>query len=171
MGAARLRVFGGEIPEDVSREAAVDLVARSLRAVADHAAERGVIVCLETHDDWCHPLHVAEVMKRVNHPYIAVNWDVIHPVRRAGFTVDQAFQALRPWIRHVHFHDGSAGSGRLEYLPLGEGIVDHRRVISLLHEMGYEGYLSGEWINWEPCEVHLPRELATMKRFEREVTR
>ena len=33
----------------------------------------------------------------------------------------------------------------------------------------YQGYLSGEWIGWEPYDVHLPRELATMKGYEREL--
>ena len=36
--------------------------------------------------------------------------------------------------------------------------------------ISYDGYISGEWINWEdPYEVHLPRELATLKRYESEV--
>jgi hypothetical protein len=29
--------------------------------------------------------------------------------------------------------------------------------------------LSGEWINWEPYEVHLPRELAAMHELEASV--
>jgi len=37
-----------------------------------------------------------------------------------------------------------------------------------LRTIPYEGYLSGEWINWsDPYEAHLPRELATMKSYER----
>ena len=50
------------------------------------------------------------------------------------------------------------------------GIVDHKRALELLKEMGYEGYISGEWIQWEPAEVHLPRELATLKRLEAEIS-
>ena len=33
------------------------------------------------------------------------------------------------------------------------------------------GYLSGEWIGWEPYAVHLPRELAAMRAYERELAR
>ncbi len=170
VGAPRIRVFGGAIPEGVSREEAIDLLAESLRAVAGHARERGVVVCLETHDDWCDPDHVAEVMRRVDHPAVAVNWDVMHPVRQAGRTVDQAFQILRPWIRHVHVHDGSARLDRLELRPIGEGDIDIRRAMELLKAISYDGYLSGEWIDWEPYEVHLPRELATMRRYEDEIS-
>lgn len=167
VGAPRLRVFGGQIPEGVGREKAIEGVSESLGAVADHADERSVVVCMETHDDWCIPEHVAEVMKRVDHPAIGVNWDIMHPVRRGGATMDGAFDTLHSWIRHLHVHDGSRQTGKL--VPIGRGFIDHRRAIELLLTLPYDGYLSGEWINWEdPYEVHLPRELATLKRYEQE---
>ena len=169
VGSPRLRVFGGVIPEGVTRAQATDLLVESLRSVADHAGERGVTVCMETHDHWCDPAHLAEVMRQVNHPAIAVNWDIMHPVRAAGATMDCAFETLKPWIRHIHFHDGAAGAGG-ELKPCGEGIVDHRRAVELLLTIPYDGYLSGEWIGWEPWETHLPRELAIMKKYEAEAS-
>lgn len=167
VGAARVRVFGGKIPDGVSRERAVELVAKSLASVADHAAERGVIVCMETHDDWCNPAHVAKVMGRVDKPSIAVNWDIMHPVNAGGSTMDEAFQTLQPWIRHIHFHDGKDAEKGRELCPIGEGKIDHKRAVDLLRGDGYDGHLSGEWIGWEPYQIHLPRELATMKGYER----
>ena len=167
VGSPRLRVFGGPIPEGVGREKATDLLVGSLRSVADHAGERGVTVCMETHDHWCDPAHLAEVMRQVDRPAIAVNWDIMHPVRVAGSTMDHAFETLKPWIRHIHFHDGAGGTGG-ELQPCGEGIIDHQRAVELLLTLPYDGYLSGEWIGWEPYETHLPRELATMKRYEAE---
>ena len=166
IGCSRLRVFGGPIPKGVTREQAMDSLVTSFAAVADQAGERGVAVCMETHDDWTNPDHVAEVMRRVNRPAIAVNWDIMHPVRQSKVTMDQAFNTVRPWIKHVHFHDGADIQGNLVLKPIGEGIVDHRRAVELLLAMPYTGYLSGEWIAWEPYEVHLPRELAAMRRFE-----
>ena len=169
LGAPRIRVFGGPLPADVSRERAIEIVSDCLHAVADHAEARGVTVCLETHDDWCNPNHVAQVMQRVDHPAIAVNWDVMHPVRTAGWTVEDAFRTLRPWIRHLHVHDGLAASGSAELRPMGEGEIDHKRALSLVMEMGYDGYLSGEWINWQPWEIHVPRELSVLRRYEWEL--
>jgi sugar phosphate isomerase/epimerase len=117
---------------------------------------------METHDAWCDPKNVAEVMKQVNHPAIGVNWDIMHPVRTGHATIDESFEALKPWIRHLHIHDASKETGKL--VPIGQGFIDHRRAIELLLTISYDGYMSGEWINWEdPYEVHLPRELATLK--------
>ena len=166
VGCPRLRVFGGAFPDSLSREQAIGVLAGALRAVADQAADRGVTVCLETHDYWCDPLHVAEVMKRVSHRAVGVNWDVMHPVRQANATIEHAFETLRPWIRHLHIHDGYNRPDQGGLAPIGQGDIDHRRVVQLLKAAAYDGYLSGEWINWEAYETCLPRELATMKGYE-----
>ncbi len=83
LGAPVVRVFGGRIPEGVSRRQAIEGVAAALRTIGDQAAARAVTVCLETHDDWCDPDHVAEAVRQAEHDAIAVNWDVLHGVRVA----------------------------------------------------------------------------------------
>jgi len=166
IGCPRLRVFGGGLPKGFAREQAIALLVESFKAVADHAAKRKVTVCMETHDDWCDPSHVAEVMKRVAHPAIAVNWDIMHPVRAAGWTVEDSYKTLRPWVRHLHVHDGTKDKDKLTMVPIGQGAIDHRKGIELLKAGGYDGFLSGEWIAWEPYEIHLPRELATLRKYD-----
>ena len=141
-------------------------VAEALRSVAERAGARSVTVCMETHDDWCNPEHVARVMRRVNAPAIAVNWDIMHPIRRGGVTMTEAFDVLQDWVRHIHFHDGANAGSKFSLVPIGQGEIDHQCAVRLLQEQGYEGYLSGEWINWESYQTHLPRELATMKSYE-----
>jgi sugar phosphate isomerase/epimerase len=168
IGSSRVRVFGGALPAGFDREAAIAQVATSLRTLADHAAERDITLCLETHDDWCNPDHVAQVMRRVDHPAVGVNWDFWHPVRTAGKGVRESFDTLRPWIRHVHFHDGMCVPGKLDQRAIGQGNLDVGLAVRLLKSMPYDGYLSGEWINWEPYETHLPRELAAVKSLEKE---
>lgn len=166
VGSPRLRVFGGAIPAGVSRQAAIEGVARALRSVAGEAEQHGVTLCLETHDDWTDPQHVAEVLGRVDSPAVAANWDYMHTIRVAKTTVDQAFALLAPWIKHVHFHDGRDLADQLVFLPIGSGDYPQRRVVELLLEAGYDGYMSGEWIDWEPYQEHLPRELAAMHHIE-----
>lgn len=165
-----LRVFGGVIPPSTTRKEASARIIEALRSIADHARTRGVRVCLETHDDWSNPTEVAAIMNAVNHPAIGVLWDVMHPVRRGGATMQASYAVLSGWIAHVHVHDGSTRADKLEFRPIGEGDLDHRLVLRLLRDSGYDGYLSGEWLNWEPHDVHLPRELATLRSYERDLT-
>ncbi len=170
LGAPCVRVFGGPIPAGVGRPEATETVVASLLAVADQAQAAGVSLCMETHDDWCDPHHVAAVMRAASHPAVAVNWDVMHPVRTGLATVDESFAALKPWIRHLHAHDGAHDDG-LRLVPMGTGAIDHRRAIERLAEINYTGFLSGEWINWEAWETHLPRELAVLRQYRAAVTR
>ncbi len=167
IGAPTMRVFGGNLPDGVTREQAYDLVTSSLSEVASHAKERGVTLAFETHDAWTDPRDVAEVLRRVDHPNIACNWDILHPVRTKKATLEESFEILKPWIRHLHIHD-SSGDG-IKSVPIGTGLIDHRTVLTCLKSISFSGFLSGEWINWEPYETHLPREIGTLRRFEGEL--
>lgn len=169
VGASCIRVFGGPVPESTDREESISYMSGSLLKAADFAREQNVAICLETHDDWCDPAHVARVMETCSHPFVRVNWDIMHPVRTGKAAMGEAFDILKPWIRHVHFHDGTWDNG-IEMVPVGQGGIDHRRALKCLAAADYQGFLSGEWINWEPWEHHLPRELAAMKAYEQELS-
>jgi sugar phosphate isomerase/epimerase len=166
VGCDRLRVFGGRLGENVSRSQAIDLLIEAFDQLAPHAAERGVLLCLETHDAWTDPDHVVTVMQQVDRAPICVNWDVMHTQRVSGWSMEAAYEKLKPWIRHLHVHDGVSVDGKFELRHMGEGEFDHQRVIELLLADGYDGYLSGEWINWKAPEEHLPQELDVLKRYE-----
>jgi sugar phosphate isomerase/epimerase len=161
-----IRIFGGSIPDGISREKSSYCLTESLIKLSVCAAMHNVAICMETHDGWCDPKNVAHVMKCVAHKYIGVNWDIMHPVLSLGDTIENSFEILRPWILHVHIHDGSATEEGLDFTPIGTGKIDHRSAIMLLKDMDYKGYISGEWIDWEPYEIHLPRELETLKKYE-----
>ena len=169
IGTPTIRVFGGKVPDGVTREAAINGVSSAVASLADYAAERDVLICMETHDDWCDPNHVVAVMEKVNHPAVRINWDVLHPLRVCGMDFAEAYALVKPWIAHTHVHDSTFDPNnvsKFEYVEMGTGLVDHRPVIDLLQSDGFDGYLSGEWINWEPYDVHLPREIAVMKTYE-----
>lgn len=169
LGCPRLRVFGGKIGEGLSRRGAIDLVATSLGSLAPEAAAAGVTVCLETHDDWTAPEHVAAVMEAVDHPAIGVNWDLLHPSRSSGVRVEDGFARLRRWIHHVHIHDALMADP-LQLRRLGEGELDVRAAFRCLVQTGYRGWLSGEWIDADAI-IDLADELRRMKTMERETRR
>lgn len=83
------------------------------------------------YDHWSDPAYLVSVLEEVNHPAIGINWDVYHPVRRIGLSIDQAHSLVKPWLKHVHFHDGIDTTEKLAYMPTGTGAVDHRRIVEL----------------------------------------
>jgi sugar phosphate isomerase/epimerase len=167
IGSSRLRVFGGNFPQEISREVATQTLIESLLELAPFAQERSVTLCLETHDAWTDAREVAGVMQAVNHPNIAVNWDIMHPVRQSNYTLEESFKILAPWIRHVHIHDGSLSLDKLQIVPIGEGDFNHGVVLRLLQEANYDGFLSGEWIEGTMAPAffasHLRREIIALR--------
>jgi len=166
VGARSVRVFGGGIPNESERAKSFDLIAGALTQLSGYASTAKINVCLETHDSWCDPRTAADIMEQVNRPYIGVNWDIMHPVMQKYATVGESFEILKPRIKHVHIHDGILNGNSIEFKAIGEGAVDHESAIKLLKSAGYDGYISGEWIGWEPYEVCLPREIVKLKGFE-----
>ena len=169
LGCRRIRVFGGEVPEGLQRDAAQASIITSLRSLAPHAQSRSVTVCMETHDAWCDTAIVAFMMDELNHPHVGVVWDIMHTQRGGHATVEEAGKALRPWIRHVHVHDGLARTDVLRIVPIGAGHFDHAAVLRVLLHDHYSGFVSGEWIEsrMEPelFDGHLRRELHTLRRL------
>ena len=169
LNAPVIRVFGGAYPDNKTREEAESSLAETLSEIAEYAEKKQVTVCLETHDAWTNPNHVVNVLEKVNSPYVAANWDILHPVRQDGMSIEESYEIIKKWIKHVHIHDADLSTGKSAFVPIGTGNVNHKKAISLLTKDGYSGYLSGEWIGWEPAEIHLPREIETMKKYEKQI--
>ena len=166
-GCPTLRVFGGPTPEGMDFADAKKHVSESLAAVADFAQDCSVYVCLETHDAYSRAEDAAEVVARVGHPNIAINWDMMHCIR-VGETMPEAFAHVRDHIRHTHIHDGTWPADNpsdLTITLMGEGMVPHDEAVKLLASIDYQGALSGEWIAcFEPEEV-LPHDAARLREY------
>lgn len=155
-GCQLLRVFGGPTPEEMDFSDAKKYVSESLAAVADSAKQHNISVCMETHDSYSKGADAADVVSRVNHPNIAINWDIKHCIR-AGESVTEAFEHVKDYVKHTHIHDGSwpeDNPSDITIVRMGEGQVPHEEAIELLASIDYQGALSGEWINcFEPEEI------------------
>jgi sugar phosphate isomerase/epimerase len=165
-GAPTLRVFGGGTPPGADFSEVKKYVAEALHQAAEHARGSGVWVCLETHDAYIHAADAVEVVKMADTPQAAINWDIMHPCT-AGQTITEAFEIVQPYVKHCHAHDGTrkAQGAGWDLAPMGTGEIDHALAIRLLAGMGYEGAVSGEWIDWQPAEEMLPREAEVLRQF------
>jgi len=146
LNACTLRVFGGKVPEGYTVERMIPVLAENLRGMADEAEECGVVLALETHDDWADSTVVSRVMKKVNHPYIGVLWDMHHPFRFNSEDPEETYANLSPYIVAVHVKDSILDeNGQTRYVFPGEGDVPIRDMLEMLIDGGYEGYITFEW--------------------------
>lgn len=111
---------------------------------------------------------VAEVLKRLNHPQVKAVWDpgndVFDPDREVPYP--DGYEAIKPWIIHIHIKDGrwNAVQKRYEPLPPGDGEVDYVGQFTALVRDGYNGYLSLE-THWRPT-TQLPEDIVQMPKGE-----
>ncbi len=138
-----LRVFGGGIPKDMTRDEARGMAQRRLRQVIKicHAAPCRPIV--ETHDDWTASQHVLELLHEFSPEETGVLWDIEHTHRHGELPVDTS-QQLRRYIAHVHVKDSIRGDKKNIQKLLGDGDIPLRDAVHALRELGYDGWYSLE---------------------------
>jgi sugar phosphate isomerase/epimerase len=171
--APLVRVFGGPLAAGgPGRTAGLDTAARVLADAAPRAAQLGVAIGLETHDDFSAARVVAEVLDRVPDPAIGAVWDSHHPYR-AGESAAQAYTALAPRILLAQVKDARRAPERpdgWQLVLLGHGEVPVREMLALLAAGGYPGWVSVEWEKrWHPeiaePQVALPQHLAVLRAW------
>jgi sugar phosphate isomerase/epimerase len=140
LGCELVRVFGGNLPNGVDREAALPEMAAFLRELGEAAAAHGVTLVLETHDAFSTGIEAAELLRQADHPSAGALWDLHHPYRQ-GEPPESTIQVLAPYLHHTHIKDSRRG----DYCLMGEGDVPLARMLDLLREHGYEGWVSVEW--------------------------
>jgi sugar phosphate isomerase/epimerase len=125
-------------------------------------------VCLETHDDYSLADWCAATVSLANTVGVGICWDVMHPYRHSQ-TMEEAFAAVKEYVRHCHVHDGKrppdGGPGGWELAKMGEGDIPHDEAARLLASIGFQGHLSGEYINFLPAEELLPHEARVLRSY------
>lgn len=134
LGCGRIRVFGNNIPDGVSRQECVQYVGESLRTLGEYAQPAGVDVLLEMHGQFNYWAFARGAVEIADHPNVAIlyNCDKHDPI--AG-SISSVYSHVRGWIRHIHMHDFTSG-------------YPYPELFALLKRDGYDGYLSPE-LPWD----------------------
>jgi sugar phosphate isomerase/epimerase len=159
LGSSYVRVFpGGEGPEgDV-------VAARRLAAAAEHAADRGVRVLLETHDSHRTGADVARVLGLVGHHNAGALWDVMH-TWLGGEQPASSYKALAPYLGYVQVKDIASAEDTTP-LPLGAGALPLADTVEVLSRAGWDGWLCWEYEKrWYPQARELPELLGPGREY------
>ncbi len=139
-----VRVFGGRYDQSIPDGEANGWVIEGLGAAAKIAEQYGVRLALETHDYFNSAARVGSVVRAVDHPNAAVIWDLGH-THGVGESTAEAWEAIGPFVAHVHVKDIVRANGVSPTVPAGTGDVPLAEIVGVLGEAGYDGFLSTEW--------------------------
>jgi len=145
MGVPVIRIFGGAKRANQTRGQWMDEAVGNMKRDLDRTAGCKAVICLETHDDWCHSGDVAELLGRVNSPRAAALWDIYITAFSGGENVAQSAATLGRFIRYTHVKDGYAEGEKHTLTLPGKGKLDLPGAVAALKKIGYDGWLTFEW--------------------------
>jgi len=155
-GAPVLRVFAGKgVTEGHTEEQVNGWVVEALRECADFGAKHGVMIVLQNHADFIQTAdQVLRILRLVNSEWLAVNLDI------GSFRTGDSYAEVTKVAPH-------AATWQLKenmFVQGKEQKTDLNRIMRIVREAGYRGYLPLETLGEGDPRVKVPRFLDEVRK-------
>ena len=178
LGTPYIRVLA-DLEPDPRGEIDDEYMARAIKEVAAGAKDTGVTLLIETNGVYSDTKRLRALLDKVNCREVAALWDIHHPYRFAHETPETTIENLGSYIKYVHVKDSIMEKGRdgkktIKYRMMGFGDMPIPGMLHALREIGYEGYISLEWVKrWAPeiddCGIVFPQFANYMREHTEEI--
>ncbi len=156
LGVTTIRVFAGVPPKGTTEEEGIARAIKNLRTACEFAGQHGVVLAIENHDYLMKIDRLVEIVKQIDSPWFGVNLD-------SGNVSDpQPYEALKkiaPYAVNAQI--------KVE-IPSGQGKkepTDLPRVVNILKEAGYRGYVVLEYESEPDPFQAVPKYLAELRKL------
>jgi sugar phosphate isomerase/epimerase len=153
IGAPVVATDEGIRPSWLDDDECFEVMKYTLKKVLQVAERHGVFIGIEPHQSISKTTEgLLRIVSLVDSPMLRVNYDTGNAFL-AGTDPYQGLQTVLPRLVHVHAKDigikqADAEKGKVTGTPVGcacgDGVIDWRRVVSILQQGGFEGVLSVE---------------------------
>jgi len=136
LGAPAMRVFGGSIPKGYTEDDCVKWTSEAFKECCEHAGKYGVMLAMENHGGFPETAEQAlKVYKAVNSKWLGLNLDTGNFKSADPY---REIEMLAPYAITCHIKTAVTLEGKR--VP-----VDMHRVVKILRNAGYSGYLPIEY--------------------------
>ena len=168
-----IRFFAARTPPELDLDASKQAVGEMLALLGDHAAQSGVKIGVETHDEFASARVVADALKVAPSTSVGAIWDMWH-TNRVGESPAEALAALDGRVINVHLKDARRSGDGWQLSLLGEGDIPVKEGLRQLKQHGYDDFVSVEWEKkWHPeipePEVAFPQHIQVLREYVREL--
>lgn len=157
MGAPVIRIFAGNVPRGEELDAVIRRCADGINESLDYAAKKGVILGLENHGGITdNPETMLKIIAAVKEsPWFGVNFDGgnFHNADPYGDLAKIAPYAVNAQVKTDLTYAGKSEKADLE------------RVVKILVDAGYRGYVVLEYEGKEDPKVAVPKHLDELKKI------
>ncbi len=169
LGGRFCRVLSGQRRPGISRGEGTRWVLECIRQLLDYAREKKVVLAMENHykdNYWTHPEFAQksdvylEIVKRIDSPWFGVQYDpsnailagedpieLLEQVKNRVVTVHASDRFLKPGhtLEELKRQENSPGyAAILCHGVVGKGLNDYPRILRILREVRYQGWISIE---------------------------
>ena len=156
LGAGKLMLVTGSIPDGSDRAAAQRRVGEGLAAIIENARGSGVRICIEDFPGERSPHRTSEelaAVRKIAGPELGVCFDTGN-FYTGGETPEEAWPKLASAVIHCHAKDWAWAEDGQHSTPdgkrfdpelVGRGIIDYPTVIALMEASQYAGVVSFEY--------------------------
>ncbi len=148
---------------DTTDTQAFELFTSRILCIANMAAEKGILLLLETGQETAEELK--ECLKLLEHPSIGVNFDPANMLLYGKDDPINAIEILAPWIYHIHIKDAIKSPNNNEWgteVAWGDGQVDSAAFINTLDKIQYTGYLTIERESGDKRELDISKAVKSL---------
>jgi sugar phosphate isomerase/epimerase len=156
LGAPHIRVYAGNA-QGTSKAEAIKLCIEALEECCEYAGRKGVILGLENHGGIVSEASdMIEIVRAVKSPWFGVNFD------SGNFHTEDPYRDLEriaPYAVNVQW--------KAEVSPRGKGKepADLKRIVKILRDANYQGYMVLEYEAAEDPWTAVPRLLREMQKL------
>ena len=144
-----------------------------IQRVADHAADNGIEICLETHGGISATgVLTAKLIEAIDRPNVGINYDTANVIFYGKTRPETDIAAAAPFINHLHIKDQIGGPGVWNFPAIGTGEVDFKPIFQALSDVRFAGPCSIElefqgepWPPLDEVEGALATSLAFLRGF------
>lgn len=150
--APYVRTFAGKIPEGADRAAMIEQIGLAIKSVAAKAADKGITIGLETHDDWCAGDTVMKVVSVIDSKGFGVVYDIFNAFHSGIEPWRVTYDKVKDHICYCHVKDGYTGmDGKSIYVLTGAGDLPVNDIVAAFKADGFDSFFSFEWEKmWHP---------------------
>ncbi len=141
-----VRVLADKAAGPVDGDSDDDYVAEVLKKLASYAAGKNVTLLVETNGVYADTARLKTLIDKADSPNVAVLWDVHHPYRYFNEAPEKTIENVGKFIRHVHAKDSIVKDDKIQFCLMGEGDLPLDSFWEELEGIGYDGYISFEWV-------------------------
>jgi len=158
MGAPVIRIFAGTAGKNQLSTEAMDLCVQGIEESLRYAEKKGVLLALENHGGITSTSEqLLELVKRVQpSPWFGVNFD------SGNFHTEDPYadlEKIAPYAVNAQIKVSVSPHGK------GKQPADYKRIIKILQQAGYRGYLALEYEEQEDPRKTIPEHLDRLRKL------